>query len=164
MGNFSFDIESTYDAGEMNNVFDQVKRELSNRYDLKGTAASIDWLDDKKGFKFTANQQFQLDALMDMVRKTAAKRNVSQKTFDTSAEPEETNLQMYWNVPFKSGLKGEDAKKITKMFREHMPKLKVMIQGEAVRVMSPKKDQLQAAMQLVREQDFDLPLSFANFR
>ena len=164
MANFSFDIESTYDAGEMNNVFDQVKRELSNRYDLKGTAASIDWLDDKNGFKFTADQQFQLDALMDMVRKVAAKRGVSQKTFDTSAEVEETNLQMYWTVPFRSGLKGDDAKKVTKMFRDQMPKLKVMIQGEAVRVMSPKKDQLQEAMALVREQDYDFPVTFTNFR
>ncbi|MCA9349135.1 YajQ family cyclic di-GMP-binding protein [Candidatus Saccharibacteria bacterium] len=164
MANFSFDIESTYDAGEMNNVFDQVKRELASRYDLKGTSASIDWLDDKQGFKFTADQQFQLDALIDMVRKVAAKRGLNQKTFDTSAEPTETNLQMYWTVPFRSGLKGDDAKKLTKLFRDEMPKLKVMIQGEAVRVMSPKKDELQTAMQLVRSKEFEFPLSFNNFR
>lgn len=164
MANFSFDIESTYDAGEMNNVFDQVKRELASRYDLKGTSAAIDWLDDKSGFKLTADQQFQLDALLDMIRKTAAKRGVSQKTFDVSQEPETTNLRMYWTIPFKQGLKGDDAKKLTKLFRDELPKLKVMIQGEAVRVMSPKKDELQTAMQLVRSKEFDFPLTFTNFR
>lgn len=164
MAQFSFDVESTYDAGEMNNVFDQVKRELGSRYDLKGTSAGIEWLEDKKGFKFTADQQFQLDALIDMVRKVAAKRNVDQKTFDTSKEPTETNLKMYWEVPFRNGLVQDDAKKITKFLREQLPKVKAQIQGDSIRISSQKKDELQAAMQTIKARDMDFPITFTNFK
>ena len=164
MAQFSFDIESTYDKGDMDHVFDQVQKELINRYDLKGTQAKVEWLDDKQGLKISGDNQYHLDAIIDMFRKKAAKRDVSQKTFDTSQEPETTNLRMIWVVPFKNGLKQDDAKKITKLLRDEIPKVKTQIQGEAIRVMSPKKDELQAAMQLIRSKDFDFPISFVNLR
>ncbi len=164
MANFSFDIESTYDVGEMNNVYDQVQRELGARYDLKGTQTSMEWLDDKKGLKICGDIQFHLDAVIELLRKKAATRGISQKTFDVSQEPETTNLRMIWKVPFKNGLKQDDAKKVTKLLRDEMPKVKTQIQGEGIRVMSAKKDELQAAMQLLKSQDFDFPLIFTNFR
>lgn len=164
MPTFSFDIESTYDIGEMNNVYDQVQKELGSRYDLKGTHAEMVWLDDKKGLKLYGDTQYHLDAIIDMLRKKAAVRNVSQKTFDVSQEPETTNLRMIWIVPFKNGLKQDDAKKITKMLKEKLPKIKAQIQGEDIRVMSPKKDELQTAMQAIQEANFDFPVTFTNFR
>lgn len=164
MGTFSFDIESTYDAGEMNNVYGQTQREISARYDLKGTQASLEWLDDKKGVKICGDNQYHLDAIIDMLRKKAATRNVSQKVFDVSKEPETTNLRMIWLVPFKNGLNSDDAKKITKQLRETLPKVKTQIQGDSVRVMSAKKDELQMAMQLVKQADYDFPVVFTNFR
>jgi uncharacterized protein YajQ (UPF0234 family) len=164
MPTFSFDIESTYDTGEMNNVYDQVQKELTTRYDLKGTHAEMIWLDDKKGVKLYGDTQYHLDAIIDMLRKKAAVRGVSQKSFDVSQEPETTNLRMIWKVPFKNGLKQDDAKKITKLLKEHLPKVKAQIQGEGIRVMSNKKDELQSAMHLVREADFDFPIIFTNFR
>jgi len=164
MAQFSFDIESTFNAGEMDNVFEQSKRELMNRYDLKGTHTSLDWLDDKKGVKICGDIQFHLDAVIDMLRKKAGTRNVSVKTFDTSQNPETTNLRMIWEVPFKNGLKQDDAKKITKLLKEELPKVKTQIQGESIRVMSPKKDQLQEAMNLLRSKDFDFPITFTNLR
>lgn len=164
MALFSFDIESTYDAGEMNNVYDQALRELSNRFDLKGTQASLEWLEDKKGFKLCGDNQFHLDAVIDIIRKKAASRNVSQKTFNTDATPETTNLRMIWTVPFRNGLSQDDAKKISKLLREELPKIKSQIQGDALRVMGAKKDELQAAMQLVRQQDYPFPVIFTNYR
>ncbi len=164
MASFSFDIESTYDVGEMNNVYDQVQKELGNRYDLKGTHAELQWLDDKKGVKIYGDNQYHLDAIIDMLRKKAAIRSVSQKTFDVSRDPETTNLRMIWEVPFKNGLKQDDAKKITKLLKEKLPKVKTQIQGEGIRVMSPKKDDLQQAMQVIREANFDFPVNFTNFR
>ena len=164
MGTFSFDIESTYDVGEMNNVYDQVQRELGTRFDLKGTHAALEWLDDKKGLKIYGDNQYHLDAIMDMLRKKAGTRGVSQKTFDVSKDPETTNLRMIWEVPFKNGLKQDDSKKITKLLRDELPKVKAQIQGEDVRVMSAKKDELQTAMQLIRDANFDFPISFTNFR
>lgn len=164
MAQFSFDIESTYNIGEMNNVYDQVQRELGARYDLKGTHTAMEWLDDKKGLKIYGDNQYHLDAVIDMLRKKAAARGVSQKTFDVSQEPETTNLRMIWLVPFKNGLKTEDAKKVTKLLKENLPKVKTQIQGESIRVMSPKKDELQSAMQLIKQTEFDFPTVFTNLR
>lgn len=164
MAQFSFDIESTYDVGEMNNVVDQAQRELANRYDLKGTHTALEWLDDKSGLKIIGDIQFHLDAVMDILRKKAAGRGISQKTFDTSTEPVTTNLRMIWTVPFRNGLNQTDAKAITKVLKEKLPKLKTQIQGDAIRVMSPKKDELQTAMQVVKAHDFAFPIVFTNYR
>jgi uncharacterized protein YajQ (UPF0234 family) len=164
MAQFSFDIESTYDYGEMNNVFDQAQKELQNRYDFRGTHVALEWLDDKKGVKIYGDSQYHLDAVIEILRKKAAARNVSQKTFDTSKEPETTNLRMIWVVPFKNGLSSDNTKKITKLLKDELPKIKTQIQGESVRVMSSKKDELQSAMQVVRSKDFDFPIIFTNLR
>lgn len=165
MAQFSFDVVSEYDKAEMNNVFDQVGREITNRYDFKGTPANIEWLGaDKNGLKITGNSEWQIDAIVDIVRKKLAARNQSQKVLDTSKEVLANNMQSSKEVPFKRGLDQEKAKKITSLIREKLPKIKTQIHGDSVRVMSPKKDELQAAMQLLRAQDFDFPLSFTNFR
>ncbi|HVV67392.1 MAG TPA: YajQ family cyclic di-GMP-binding protein [Candidatus Saccharimonadales bacterium] len=165
MANFSFDIVSEYDKAELNNVFDQVQREMGNRYDFKGTPAAVEWLDnDKNGLKITGSGDWQIDAILDIVRKKLAARNQSQKLLDTSRGLVEANLKATKDVPFVRGLDQEKAKKITKLIRDQFPKAKTQIQGEAVRVTSGKKDELQAVMQLVRNADFDFPVSFNNFR
>ncbi len=164
MANFSFDVQSTYNKGEMDNTFDQAQRELKNRYDLKGTHADLEWLNDKKGVKIYGDNQYHLDAIIDMLRKKAATRGINLKTFDTSKAAETTNLRMIWEVPFLDGLNSDQAKKITKLLKDKMPKVKTQIQGDSVRVMSGKKDELQQAMQILREADFEFPISFANLR
>jgi uncharacterized protein YajQ (UPF0234 family) len=165
MANFSFDVVSEYDKAEMNNVFDQVQREIQSRYDFKGTPAAIEWLDaDKNGLKITGNGDWQIDAILDIVRKKLAARNQSQKVLDTSRDITESNLKSTQEVPFKQGLDQERAKKITKLLRDEYPKAKTQIQGDTVRVTSNSKDELQAVMQLLRAQDFDFPLIFNNFR
>lgn len=165
MANFSFDIVSDYDAAEMNNVFDQTGREMSNRYDFKGTSAGVEWLNsDKTGFKITGDSQYQLDSIIEIIRKKLAAREQSQKLLDVSKEPTTTNLKTTWEVPFKKGLDQEKAKKITAAIREELPKVKALIQGSEVRVTSNSKDDLQAVMQLLRGKDFDFPIDFTNFR
>ena len=165
MAQFSFDIVSEYDKSEMNNVFDQVQREIVNRYDFKGTSAAVEWLNaDKTGLKIIGSGDWQIDVILDIVRKKLAARNQSQKVLDTSREVVESNLKASQEVPFKQGLDQEKAKKITSLIRDKFPKTKTQIQGEAVRVMSSSKDDLQAVMQLIRATDFDFPLSFTNYR
>ena len=164
MANFSFDIESDYDKAEMNNVFDQTQRELDSRYDFKGTPAAIEWLDDKKGLKITGNGEWQIDAILDIVRKKLATRGQSQKVLDTSKDLVESNLKTTKEVPFKQGLDQDKAKQLTKLIRDTYPKVKTQIQGDAVRVMSGSKDDLQAVMQLVRGTNLDYPVNFTNFR
>lgn len=164
MGNFSFDIVSEYDKAEMNNVFDQTQRELDSRYDFKGTPAAIEWLDDKKGLKVTGNGEWQIDAILDTVRKKLATRGQSQKVLDTSKELVESNLKTTKEVPFKEGLDQDKAKQLTKLIRDQYPKVKTQIQGDAVRVMSGSKDDLQAVMHLVSAEDLDFAVSYTNYR
>lgn len=165
MPSFSFDIVSDYDKSELNNVLDQSQREIANRYDLKGTKAGLDWTDaTKTAFKITGDNDFHIDAILDIVRKKMAIRGQSQKTLDTSKEATTSNLQITKIVPLKKGLDQEKAKKITSLVRDTLPKVKTQIQGEEVRVTSPKKDELQAVMKLLQGQDFDFPLQFTNYR
>lgn len=166
MATFSFDIVSEYDKAEMNNVFDQVQRELQARYDFKGTPAEVEWLNsDKTGLKITGNGEWQIDAILDIVRKKLATRGQSQKVLDVSKDITESNLKATKEVPFLQGLDQDKAKQITKLIRDEYPKVKTQIQGDAVRVMSSSKDDLQAVMQLLRaKEDFNFPLSFNNFR
>lgn len=165
MAQFSFDVVSEYDKAEMNNVFDQAQREIAGRYDFKGTPASLDWLNtDKTGLKVTGSGEWQIDAILDIVRKKLAARAQSQKVLDTSREVTESNLRTSKEVPFKQGLDQDKAKRLVKLIRDRFPKAKTQIQGDAVRVISGSKDELQAVMQLLRGADFDFPLSFTNYR
>lgn len=165
MANFSFDIVSEYDKAEMNNVFDQAKREIDSRYDFKGTPAELDWLNaEKTGFKVTGSGDWQIDSILDIVRKKLATRNQSQKVLDTSKDFITSNLKTTQEVPFKQGLDQDKAKQITKLLREEFPKVKALIQGDAVRVTSNSKDDLQAVIQLLKTQDFDFPINFTNYR
>jgi uncharacterized protein YajQ (UPF0234 family) len=165
MANYSFDIVSEYDKAEMNNVFDQSQREMTSRYDFKGTPAEIEWLNpEKTGLKITASGDWQIDAILDIIRKKLASREQSQKVLDVSKESIESNLKTTKEVPFIAGLDQEKAKKITKLIRDEHPKVKTQIQGESVRATSNSKDDLQTVMQLLRAQDFEFPLAFDNFR
>src|SRR4051812_24722508 len=111
MGTFSFDIVSEYDKAEMNNVFDQVNREIATRYDFKGSPAGIEWMDDKKGFKVTGANEWQVESVIDIVRKKLATRNVSSKVLDLSKSVNESNLKATKEMPFVEGLDQEKAKK-----------------------------------------------------
>ena len=149
----------------MNNAFDQVQRELANRYDFKNTPAAVEWLSaEKTGLKITGSGDWQIDAILDIVRKKLAARGQSQKVLDASKEPVVANLKTTKEVPFKQGLTPEKAKQITKLVRDELPKVKTQIQGDAVRVMSGSKDDLQQVMQLLKAQDFDFPVAFTNYR
>lgn len=164
MATFSFDIVSEYDKAEMNNVFQQTEKEIANRYDFKGTPAAIDWLADKKGIKVIGSNEWQIDAVIDILRKKLASREVSSKVLDLTKPVSESNLKATKEIPFVEGLDQDKAKQLTKLIREQFPKAKPQIQGDAVRVSSGSKDELQAVMSAVRGADLDFVTSFINFR
>ena len=164
MSSFSFDIVSDFDIAEMNNVFSQTEKEINNRYDFKGTSAAIEWMTDKSGFKIIGNNQWQLDAVLDIIRKKLSTRQQSAKILDLSKKPIENNLKSTWEIPFKQGLSQDNAKIITAELRTNLPKLKSQIQGDTVRVNSSSKDELQKAISLLNSKDFDFPLDFINYR
>jgi uncharacterized protein YajQ (UPF0234 family) len=164
MAQFSFDILSTYDKAEMNNMFLQAQKEISSRYDFRGTAAAVDWLADKKGIKATADSAWQLEQVIDLLSKKLAARNMTSKVLDLSGEVHESNMKVWQDIAFRDGLSQDNAKKITKLLKEQHPKLKAQIQGEEVRVSGASKDELQSAMQTLKSADFDFPLLFTNYR
>lgn len=164
MAQFSFDIESTYDKAEMNNVEQLVAREISSRYDFRGTPAAIEWLADKKGFKIIGSNDWQVSNIISMIGMQLAKRDMTSKVLDLTGKSNEANLRAWQDVPFKDGLKQDDAKKITKVLKAQHPKVKAQIQGDAVRVTSASKNELQAVMTTLQGQEFDFPLTYTNYR
>lgn len=162
---FSFDIESDYDISELDHAIDQAKRELVQRYDFKGTSATLDYSSsDRKGLKIVGDSQYQLDAILDMLRQKFAKRGVSQKVISPTSPPAQQGMTMVWDLPFQRGLDQEKAKKINKLIRDSHPKVKTQIQGESIRVTSSNKDELQAVITLIKQQDYDFPIEFTNYR
>jgi cyclic-di-GMP-binding protein len=162
---FSFDIESDFDISELDNALDQARREINQRYDFKGTSAAIEYIpSDRKGVKITGDSQYQLDSILDMFRQKLAKRGVSQKVISPTSEGSQQGMVMVWELLFQRGLDQDKAKKITKLLRDDHPKVKTQIQGETVRVTSASKDELQTVMSLIRNQDYDFPIEFTNYR
>jgi uncharacterized protein YajQ (UPF0234 family) len=161
---FSFDVVSDYDVAEMTNAVDQAQRELGQRYDFKGTAAKIDFAEGKKGVLIEGESKNQLDAILDMFQSKLVRRGVSLKVLDTTTQPVQGGKEMRWTVSFRQGLDQDKAKQITKVIRDKYPKAKAQIQGDAVRVSSTSKDDLQGVMTVLGAQEFDFPLDFQNYR
>lgn len=164
MAQFSFDVVSSYDKAEMNNVYQQAEKEIASRYDFRGTAAGLEWLKDKTGIKVTADNAWQLEQVIDLFRKKLAARDQSSKVLELDGEVHESNMRAWQDIPFRDGLSQDNAKKITKLLKEKHPKLKAQIQGDEVRVTGSSKDELQAAMATLRSHDFEFPLVFTNYR
>lgn len=165
MSAFSFDIVSKIDTAEINNVFDQTRRELINRYDFKNTPADLDWLSsDKVGLKITGNSEWQIDAIIDIVRKKLAVRNQSQKVLDVSLPNHENNLKLTKDVPFVHGLDQAKVKQVQSVIKETYPKVKTQVQGDSIRVTSPSKDELQKIITTLNNTDLSFPVQFINYR
>lgn len=164
MANFSFDVISSYDKSEMNNAFDQTQREIETRYDFRGTPAAVEWLDSKTGVKLIAANAWQIEQVLDILRKKLAARNMTSKVLDLSKPINEANMRAWQDVPFVDGLTQEKSKHISKLIRDAHPKAKPSIQGDAVRVVSSSKDELQAVMKTLKSADLDYPLNFTNYR
>ena len=164
MANFSFDIVSEFDKAEVNNAFMAAQREIASRYDFKNTPAAVAWLGEKTGFKIIGAGEWQVEAIVDIVRKNLINRAQSPKIMDLGKDVVENNLKATKEIPFVQGLDQDKAKQITKLLKDAHPKAKTQIQGDAVRVSSTSKDELQKVMQTVRAADFDFVTNFTNYR
>ncbi len=161
---FSFDVVSDFDAAEMTNAVDQSQREIANRYDFKNTSAKVEFTDAKAGLLITADSDNQANAVLDVVQSKLVKRNLSLKVLDTSKPIEQGGKEVRWTINFIKGLDQDKAKQITAAIREAFPKVRAQIQGDAVRVVSASKDDLQGVMSTLRAKDFEFPLDFQNYR
>lgn len=157
----SFDIVSEIDMHEVTNAVDQANRELGNRWDFKNVEAGIE-LDDSS-ITISAEQEFQLEQLMDMLRMAFAKRNIDTRAITPDGDSKAGKL-VKQHLTLRQGLESDDAKKIVKMIKEAKLKVQSAIQGDKVRVTGKKRDDLQAVMAMLKESDLDLPLQYNNFR
>jgi hypothetical protein len=161
---FSFDVVSDFDRQELVNTLDQVKREISQRYDLKGTDTVVDL--DKENIFITTNSELTLNAVNDIIRQKAIKRNLSLKIFDYGEIETVSGNKVKQIILLKQGIKQEIAKKISKSIRDQFKKINVSINGETLRISSKSKNDLQLAIKLIGnlEESLNIPLKANNFR
>ena len=161
---FSFDVVSNFDRQELVNTLDQVKREISQRYDLKGTDTKVDL--DKENIFIITNSELTLNSVNDIIRQKAIKRNLSLKIFDYGEVEIVSGNKVKQTILLKQGIKQEIAKKISKNIRDQIKKINVSINGEALRVSSKSKNDLQLAIKIVSEMEesLNIPLTADNFR
>ena len=162
--NFSFDVVSDFERQELVNTLDQVKREISQRYDLKGTETKIDL--DKENIFLITNSELTLNAVNDIIIQKAIKRNLSPKIFDYGEIEIVSGNKVKQTILLKQGIKQEIAKKISKNIRDQIKKINVSINGETLRVASKSKNDLQLAIKIVSEleESLNIPLKANNFR
>ena len=162
--NFSFDVVSDFERQELVNTLDQVKREISQRYDLKGTETKIDL--DKENIFLITNSELTLNAVNDIIIQKAIKRNLSPKIFDYGEIEIVSGNKVRQAILLKQGIKQEIAKKISKNIRDQIKKINVSINGETLRVSSKSKNDLQVAIKLISdlEESLNIPLKANNFR
>jgi len=161
---FSFDVVSDFDRQELVNSLDQVKREISQRYDLKGTDTLVDL--DKENIFIITDSELTLNSVNDIIRQKAIKRNLSLKIFDYGQIETASGNRVKQTILLKQGIKQELAKKISKNIRDQIKKINVSINGETLRVSSKSKNDLQLAIKLVKdlEESLNIPLKTNNFR
>jgi len=161
---FSFDVVSDFERQKLVNTLDQVKREISQRYDLKMTNTEVDL--DKENIFIITNSELTLNAVNDIIRQKAIKRNLSLKIFDYGEIENVSGNRVKQTILLKQGIKQEIAKKISKNIRDQIKKINVSINGETLRVSSKSKNDLQLAIKLINdlEESLNIPLKANNFR
>ena len=161
---FSFDIISDFERQELVNALDQVKREIAQRYDLKGTETFVEL--EKDNIFIITNSELTLNAVIDIIRQKALKRKLSLKIFDFGPIEIVSGNKVKQTIALKQGLSQEIAKKISKNIRDQIKKINVIINGETLRVISKSKNDLQSAIKLLEEleESYNIPLKADNFR
>ena len=158
----SFDIVSQVNQQEVKNAVEQANKEIQNRYDFKGSDARIE--QDALALTVFADDEFKLGQVTDVLRQRMAKRNIDVRSLELGAVEKISGDKAKRLVTVKVGIAQEKAKQIQKLVKDAKLKVQPSIQGDLVRISGAKKDDLQAAIQLVRQQVTDLPLQFINFR
>ena len=163
MADSSFDIVSKLDLQEVDNAINQTQREISQRFDFKNTGATIE-RSGEHTVEISANADDRASAVLDVFKDKLVKRNQSLKILD-AGEPRQSGKESKITVALKEGISQENAKKISKLIRDEGPKgVKAQVQGDELRVSSKKRDDLQAVIALVKEQDYDFAVQFTNYR
>ena len=163
MADSSFDVVSKVDRQEVDNALNQAAKEVAQRYDFKGTGASIAW-SGQELVVITANSEERTKAVLDVFQTKLVKRGISLKALDSS-EPKASGKEFRLESTLKEGLSQENAKKIAKIIRDEGPKgVKAQVQGDELRVSAKSRDDLQSVIALLKGSDLDVALQFTNYR
>jgi uncharacterized protein YajQ (UPF0234 family) len=160
----SFDIVSEVNQVEVHNAVDQANKEITNRFDFKGSDARIELVDNGASLTLFADDDFKLGQVRDVLTGKLAKRGVDVRCLEPGSIDKVIGNKVKQSVVVRQGVEQELGKKIVKLVKDSKLKVQTSIQGDAVRVASPKKDTLQEAIALVRKSVTDFPLQFKNFR
>ena len=157
----SFDIKSELDHHEITNAIDQANRVLQNRFDFKGTGAEFT-INDKQ-IVLSAKEEFQIHQMSPVLNESLAKRGIDLKSLKPGGvEVSGTSAQQA--IDLQEGIDKELAKKITGLVKQSKSKTQASIQGDSVRITGKKRDELQTIIQIIKDQNYDIPLQFINFR
>jgi uncharacterized protein YajQ (UPF0234 family) len=160
----SFDIVSELNLQEMDNAVNQAVKEITTRYDFKGSAASLEFNRKDKELTLTADGESQLEAVRKVIVEKMIKRGVDPKAMDPQKLEQATHKTVRQKVKLKSGIDKDTAKQIQKAIKELKLKVNASIQGEALRVSGAKRDDLQAVIAHLRANPPGIPLQFTNYR
>ena len=163
MADASFDVVSKVDRQEVDNALNQASKELSQRFDFRGTNATVAWAGDE-GVTLQADTEERVAAALEVFKEKLIKRSISLKALD-AGEPKSSGKQYVIASTLKQGIGQDEAKKISKLIRDEAPRgVQAQIQGDQLRVSGKKKDDLQAVQQLLKNADLDVALQFTNYR
>ncbi|MEE0338509.1 YajQ family cyclic di-GMP-binding protein [Acidaminococcus fermentans] len=160
--NSSFDIVSQIDMQELDNALNQTRKEIEQRYDFRGSNATIELADGD--LKLAAEDEYKLGAILDILRQRMAKRGLSLRSLDPGKVGPAAKGTVRQTVKLKQGIDKETAKKVIAAIKGAKIKVTTQQQDDQIRVSGPKKDDLQAVIQLVKGQDFGIDMQFINMR
>jgi uncharacterized protein YajQ (UPF0234 family) len=161
----SFDITSGVDLQEVDNAVNQARKEVAQRYDFKGSRAAIDFNRTENTLTLTADDEFKMNALWEILQGRMVRRGVPTKNLTPGAVERAANDTVKRVITLQQGIPTEAAKDIVKFIKDNkLKKVQASIQADQVRVSSPSKDELQEAIRLLREHDFGIALQFGNYR
>jgi cyclic-di-GMP-binding protein len=161
----SFDVTTGVDLQEVDNAVNQAQKEIAQRYDFKGANVEIDFKRAEDQIVLTADSDFRMKALFDVLQAKLIKRGVPVKNLDVGDTKPAGGDTVRKEVKLKTALDGETAKKVSAAIKDaKLKKIQAAIQGDQVRISGPSKDDLQEAMALLRSQDFGVELKFGNYR
>ena len=159
---YSFDVVSDFDRQELVNTVDQVRREVGQRYDLKDSGTELNL--EEAAIVITTATDMTLEAVLDVLRQKATKRELSLKIFDFQTPEPVGGNRVKQEIKLRKGLSQELAKSLSKTVRDELKKVTVSIQGDSLRITGKNKDDLQTAIQLLKAQEVEVPLQFENYR
>ena len=161
----SFDVTSNVDLQEVDNALNQARKEVAQRYDFKGSKASIDFDTKDSKLILVADDEFKLNALWEILSTRLVRRNVPVKNLSRGAAQPAANSTVRQEIALQQGIPTEKARDIVKFIKDSkMKKVQASIQGDQLRIASASRDDLQEVMRLLREQDFGVALQFGNYR